>query len=364
MIFILLTTISKTYSEYTDKTNEVPTDAIIGNPPYQVINQGTGNGADPLYHMFIDISMRLAEKSTLIHPARFLFNAGKTPKEWNNSVLNNPKFKVVKYWANSTDVFPTVDIKGGVAVTYYDKKANFGSIGFFTVYEELRTILSKVKTKGETALSSIVGPRELYRLSDMLYQENPEMDGRQSAGHKYSMGANIFDVFPELFFDTCTGNETEMAEIYGRADNRRCFKWIKRCYITQPNNFNKYKVIIPKANGSGAIGEVLSTPIVGVPIVGYTDTFIGIGAFNTEVEANACLKYVKTKFARTMLGTIKITQDNTRETWANVPMQDFTPESDINWDMPIPEIDKQLYTKYQLSDEEIRFIEQNIKPMA
>lgn len=58
----------------------------------------------------------------MIHPARFLFNAGKTPKEWNNSVLNNPKFKVVKYWANSTDVFPTVDIKGGVAVTYHDKK--------------------------------------------------------------------------------------------------------------------------------------------------------------------------------------------------------------------------------------------------
>ena len=160
-----------------------------------------------------------------------------------------------------------------------------------------------------------------------------------------------------------------MAEIYGRADNRRCFKWIKRSYITQPDNFEKYKVIIPEANGSGAIGEVLSTPIVGVPIVGvpivgYTDTFIGIGAFDTEIEANACLKYIKTKFARTMLGTLKATQHNPRETWANVPMQDFTSGSDINWDVPIPEIDRQLYSKYWLSDEEIQFIEQNIKPMS
>ena len=308
--------------------------------------------------------MRLGEKSTLIHPARFLFNAGKTPKEWNNNILNNPKFKVVKYWANSTDVFPTVDIKGGVAVTYHDKKADFGCIGFFSAYEELRTILSKMKAKGEAAMSSIVGPRELYRLTDTLYQENPEMEGRQSAGHKYSLGANIFDIFPELFSDTCIDNDTEMAEIYGRADNRRCFKWIKRSYITQPDNFEKYKVIIPEANGSGAIGEVLSTPIVGVPIVGYTDTFIGIGAFDTEIEANACLKFIKTKFARTMLGTLKATQHNPRETWANVPMQDFTSGSDINWDVPIPEIDRQLYSKYWLSDEEIQFIEQNIKPMA
>lgn len=339
-------------------------DAIIGNPPYQLVNRGAGNGADPLYHLFIDIAMRLGEKSTLIHPARFLFNAGKTPKEWNNNILNNPKFKVVKYWANSTDVFPTVDIKGGVAVTYHDKKADFGCIGFFSAYEELRTILSKVKAKGEAAMSSIVAPRELYRLTDTLYQENPEMEGRQSAGHKYSLGANIFDIFPELFSDTCIGNDTEMAAIYGRADNRRCFKWIKRSYITQPDNFGKYKVIIPKANGSGTLGEVLSTPIVGMQNVAYTDTFIGIGVFETEAEANACLKYLNTRFARTMLGTLKITQDNTRETWANVPMQDFTFESDINWGIPISEIDKQLYAKYRLSDEEIQFIEQNIKPMA
>lgn len=256
-----------------------------------------------------------------------------------------------------------MDIKGGVALTYYDKKANFGSIGFFSAYEELRTILSKVKAKGESAISSIVGPRELYRLTETLYQENPEMAGRQSAGHKYSLGANIFDIFPKLFSDTSIGSETEMTKIYGRYGNKRCFKWIKRSYITQPYNFEKFKVIIPKANGSGALGEVLSTPIVGTPIVGYTDTFIGIGAFDTEAEANACLKYLKTRFTRTMLGTLKITQDNTRETWVNVPMQDFTSESDINWDIPISEIDKQLYAKYQLSDEEIQFIEQNIKSM-
>lgn len=65
-----------------------------------------------------------------------------------------------------------------------------------------------------------------------------------------------------------------------------------------------------------------------------------------------------------MLGTIKVTQDNSKELWANVPMQDFTPDSDIDWSKSIPEIDAQLYAKYGLSEEEIAFIESMIKPMC
>lgn len=76
------------------------------------------------------------------------------------------------------------------------------------------------------------------------------------------------------------------------------------------------------------------------------------------------LKYIQTKFARTLLGTLKVTQDNPKDTWANVPMQDFTPDSDIDWSKSIPEIDAQLYAKYGLSEEEIAFIESMIKPMC
>lgn len=193
----------------------------------------------------------------------------------------------------------------------------------------------------------------------MLYQDHPELEGRQSKGHKYSLGANIFEVFPELFYDECPqGLETEMACVYGRANNQRCYKWIKRGYITEPENFAKHKVIVPKSNGSGAIGEVLSTPIIG-----YTDTFISIGAFDTQAEAEACLKYVKTKFARTMLGILKATQDNPKDTWRLVPLQDFTEGSDIDWGASVSEIDRQLYEKYGLDEGEIAFIEEKVRTM-
>lgn len=89
-----------------------------------------------------------------------------------------------------------------------------------------------------------------------------------------------------------------------------------------------------------------------------------IGSFETEEEADAALRYVKTKFARTMLGILKITQDNDREVWRQVPLQDFTPNSDIDWSQSVADIDRQLYAKYGLDEKEIEFIETHVKEMA
>jgi hypothetical protein len=122
-------------------------------------------------------------------------------------------------------------------------------------------------------------------------------------------------------------------------------------------------VIIAETNNTGVLGETLSSPLIGVPSVAHTDTFLTIGAFDTETEAAAVLKYIKTKFARSLLGVLKITQHNSRSTWAKVPLQDFTPQSDIDWTKSIPEIDKQLYTKYGLDENEIAFIEEKVTAM-
>ena len=184
------------YWEGTTKKDMIKFSAVVGNPPYQIVNKGDGNGADPIYHMFIDISMSLAKRGTLIHPARFLFNVGKTPKDWNAKMLNNPHFKVVDYWVNSTSVFPSVEINGGLATTYWDLEEMFKPIKFFSAFDEMHTILEKVNALKKESFSSIVGVRELYSITNNLYDDNPKFDGRQSKGHKYSLGANIFDVFP------------------------------------------------------------------------------------------------------------------------------------------------------------------------
>jgi len=86
--------------------------------------------------------------------------------------------------------------------------------------------------------------------------------------------------------------------------------------------------------------------------------------FDSANEAENLLKYIKTKFLRTMLGVLKITQEITPSKWKYVPLQDFTDKSDINWNTSIANIDKQLYKKYGLSQEEIDFIETHVKEMV
>ena len=203
----------------------------------------------------------------------------------------------------------------------------------------------------------------MYRFTDVLYKENPWAESRPSKGHLYDMSSNALDIFPELFFDEKPNDGKEYARIYGLANKKRSYKWIKKSYVKIPDNFDFYKVLVPAANGSGAIGEVLSTPVIGQPVIGHTETFLSVGKFNTQEEAENCMKYIKTKFARAMLGTLKVTQDNPRETWLNVPLQDFTVNSDIDWSKSVSEIDKQLYKKYGLSADEVEFIESKVREM-
>ena len=355
--------VSKTNYWKKDGNEDMKFDAIVGNPPYQIMATGEANGSDPIYHLFIDAACKLGEKVSFIHPARFLFNAGKTPKDWNEKMLNDEHYKVVQYWANSGDVFPTVDLKGGVAVTYWDKNKTFAKIGTFVAYDELRTILKKVLESNFKTFADLVYTRTLYRFTDVLYKENPWAESRPSKGHLYDMSSNALDMFPELFFDEKPNDGKEYAKIYGLANKKRSYKWIKKSYVKIPDNFDFYKVLVPAANGSGAIGEVLSTPVIGQPVIGHTETFLSVGKFNTQEEAENCMKYIKTKFARAMLGTLKITQHNIQETWLNVPLQDFTTNSDIDWSKSVSEIDKQLYKKYGLSKDEIEFIESKVREM-
>jgi hypothetical protein len=104
-------------------------------------------------------------------------------------------------------------------------------------------------------------------------------------------------------------------------------------------------------------------PTVAAPGTGVTQTFLSIGHFDTEPEAEACATYVKSKFARAMLGVLKTTQHNSAIKWGHVPLQDFTATSDLDWTKSIPEIDQQLYAKYGLGSDEIAFIETRVKAM-
>lgn len=340
-------------------------DVVIGNPPYQEDINGTSD--NPVYHNFMEISYKVSDKVCLITPARFLFNAGKTPKVWNIKMLEDEHFKVVYYTPKSEQVFPNTDIKGGIAVTYRDVSKNYGAIETFTAFSELNSILHKVISKmGHRDIRSIIYLQNKFNL-EKLYKCYPEYKNLiGSNGREKRLTTSIFEQLP-LFSEQKT--DYKKVKILGLINNNRVYKYVEEKFIEEHKNLHKYKVLIPKSNGSGALGEVLSTPLIGEPLIGepligYTQTFISFGAFDNKEEAENLLKYIKTKFARVMLGSLKITQDNNKDTWAKVPLQDFTSNSDIDWSQSIVEIDQQLYKKYGLSEEEIAFIEEKVKEMV
>ncbi|MGF0095994.1 Eco57I restriction-modification methylase domain-containing protein [Peptoniphilus sp. SGI.035] len=352
---------SKLFTDYKEHIMK-KFDFVIGNPPYQDKAIGTSTSDDPIYHLFMDQSFRIASKACFITPARFLFNAGKTPKNWNKKMLNDEHFKVEKFIQKSSDVFRNTDIKGGVAITYRDKSKNFGAIGTFTSFDELNSIRNKVVKNDEFVdIMGIINNQSKFNL-DVLYEDFPKYRSIiGSDGRDKRLRQIIMERLEEIFTENKADEESY--KILGLINKKRAYRYVPKKYIEDNEVINKYKVLLPSANGSGAIGEVLSTPLIGEPLIGYTQTFIAIGLFDNEIEAENCLKYIKSKFARTMLGILKITQGNNRDTWANVPMQDFTNKSDIDWSKSIPEIDRQLYAKYKLSQEEIDFIEKNVKEM-
>ena len=338
-------------------------DVVIGNPPYQEEAQGEGTRDTPIYHQFMDAAYEVGNKVVLITPARFLFNAGFTPKSWNEKMLADEHLTVPHYVPNSDELFPGTDIKGGVAVTYRDQSAVGGPLGTFTKYSELNEILHKVAARGGRSIEDEVTTGRSYRYTQRMHEENPEASALMSRDAQYQVSTNAFEHVAFLFHDQHPADGHEYVRVFGRMQARRVFRWIRRDYFDGPDNMGKFKVALSKVNGSGALGEVLVNPVVLGPDVGATYTFITIGAFETQSEGDACRKYISTKFARAMLGIRKVTQDNKRHVWKFVPLQDFTSASDIDWSKSIPEIDAQLYAKYGLDAAEIAFIEEKVTPM-
>lgn len=338
-------------------------DFAIGNPPYQEETENNGRQT-PVYNRFMDEAYKVADCVELITPARFLFNAGQTPKAWNEKMLNDEHFKVMQYETDASKIFSNTDIKGGVAITIRDKRKRYGKIEEFITSENLRNIVNRIRPAIQHTITEIHYNRSSYRLTDDLYADFPELLGKVKQSERLSIGSNIFEKLEKVLFDKKPTDDSDYIQIFGRDDSVRSYKWISSKYIANHDNLDKWKVFVAKSNGTGEFGEVMSDFEIAQPKCVSTQTFISFGSFEERKEAVALSKYLKTKFVRALLGICRVTPDNARkEVWKYVPLQDFSDNSDIDWDTIIKNIDKQLYKKYGLSEEEVSFIETNVKEM-
>lgn len=335
-------------------------DITVANPPYQKAMAGTSDRQ--IYPDFMDFAFRVSSLACFVTPARFLFNAGKTSKKWNRQVLSDPHVSVSLFEADSRRIFPTAEVKGGITVTLRDTNVSLAPIGSFIPDLQLRSIVARVHAIADNFLDQIVFAPESYRFTSVLHVEYPQAIERVSAGHSFDVTTNCFDVLPEVFHDVAYRG---MIGVLGRQNNRRLVKFVNRRYVRDHPNLNAWKVALAKSNGAGKLGEVLAPPVLLSPGFAHTQSFISIGAFGTRKEAEELATFLHTKFARLLLGSLKVTQDNKRAVWANVPnlVSKAPADLSIDWESLVPVIDSQLADFFGLSKAEKAFVNERAQEM-
>lgn len=350
-------------------------DAVVGNPPYQItLESGANKMSRSIYPDFVTESAKLGGLVSLVMPARWMSGESGPYKETSGFVgkMKSLGIKSFTLHPNSQDLFSGVDIKGGVCYFVldrnYDGTTHYSLVEHGEVHEQDITLSNKLDDNiiiRYPELTSIVDKIDFRAVGTDFKESLASMKTQVSSRNPYGF---ISDLFTKNNEKVARISEVRHAkddwEIIGLLKGKRVRRFIP--YNALKKNHEgamSYKVLLPRANGSGVFGEVFSTPMLGAPMLISTDTFLEVGKFDTVFEAESLLKYVKTKFFRAMVGVKKTAVFNYKDAFTFVPLQDFTSTSDIDWSKSIPEIDQQLYKKYGLSQEEIDFIETRVKAM-
>lgn len=341
-------------------------DVIIGNPPYQMSDGGgTGDSAKPLYHLFIEQAKKLSPRYlTMIVPSRWM-KGGKGLNDFRQAMMNDTRIKEIHDFEDAKECFSGLHIDGGVCYFLWDKNYD-GKVDYYFKSLDGSTNHSFRFLKSNFSETII---RD-FRQSSIIQKASVDKMRFQtivSARNPYGFNADFFntpEAYPNIIvYDTPNNDTVKIHGVKGKKGGaKRVFGYIKERKIDKGfDSINQYKLFFSKAYMTTS--TVPPEIIIGTPKTICTETFLLIGGFDTKNEAENCLSYIKSKFFRALLFYNRHSLNISRESFELIPLQDFTSNSDINWDLSTENIDKQLYAKYGLDETEISFIESMIKPM-
>lgn len=317
-------------------------DVIIGNPPYQLNDGGgTGSSATPLYHKFVEQAKKLQPRYLcMIIPARW-YAGGKGLDEFRNKMLNDNRLRIIHDYNDASECFTGVEIKGGVC---------------YFLWERENTGLCRVYQHSDGKIISTMERPLLEKGCDIFIRHNKAISILRKVQNKQEKSFSDIVSFRNPFgivsdFKEFTEKEFENSvKIYANQKQG----YVDKKHITKSIDLiNQYKIIVPKAIGIGDMSKDWIKPIIIGKNSCCTETYLVIGPLDSKQIAINIQTYSQTKFFNFMLGLKKISQNTTKSSYSLIPMQDFSK----------PWTDKELYKKYNLSNDEIEYIETMIKPM-
>lgn len=341
-------------------------DVIIGNPPYQMafgLDGGNSSNAKSIYNLFIDAAIRLNPRFiVMIVPSRWMTKTAQGISEsWVDEMLCSNHISVMHDFWDSKSIFPGVDIKGGVNYFLwegaYRGRCNYNLHTGDDVEKRidfLNTRNSGILIRDPLAISII--DKIVACEGDYYSNANNNMSGLISAKHFFDNSI--------LLTSNWTGykdinDKKHTVKYYANIERERTFRWISQSDIPKNSKTKDlHKVYIPAAGGTGNDDQVLGRPFYGEPNSVCSQTYLVIGYdperhHFSKKECMNIITYIKTRFFRYLVSIKKKTQNGPRGVYQFVPLQDFSK----------PWVDSELYKKYNLSQDEIAFIESMIKPM-
>ncbi len=335
-------------------------DVIIGNPPYQLSDGGQGASAMPIYNKFVDQAKALDPKLlVMVIPARWLFG-GRGLDSFRKSMLEDKRIRKLVDYPDSRQAFVSVDVAGGVCYFLWDRE-NEG---------DCEVVTNDLRGNQSSSVRSLLEPG-----SEIFVRNNESISVLRKIVLKETAGKGVgIGLSPEKRFEQQVSGQKPFGLrtfFRGEKEKKRSDDvivlqnggraWARRKEITEGIDLiDKWKVFTSKSSSEHAgqadkngMRRVLSLSGILPPGSVVTETYVILGAYDSEMEARNCLSYVTTKFFRFLVATRTSAQDLPRVAYSFVPVQDVSR----------PWTDKDLFTKYNLSADEIALIESTIRPM-
>lgn len=343
-------------------------DAIIGNPPYQIMDGGAGASAVPVYNKFVDLSKLLKPTYiSLIMPARW-YTGGRGLDSFRKSMIEDKRMEVLHDYIDGNAIFDNVEIKGGVCYFLWNSKWD-KECHITTHVQDTNEPLKDVRyLKDENDTVFIRDPRLLYLKKSVTdkrieYGEST-FDTIVSSMKPYGIRGDFFKDqkkygLPPISDDKIEGGIT----IIGLGEKqRRVKKYISKDYpLPIKDGLESFKIFIPRNWGTGKFQDSIYRTYLAKPYEICTETFVQVYPFVNELERDNCNKYMSTKFFRAVVSIRKQDQGAGKDVYCFVPKINFGENSDINWNTSIEGLDKQLFKRYNISESLVYFIDSNFK---
>ena len=319
-------------------------DVIIGNPPYQLADDGHGASAAPIYQLFVERAFELDPRyAVFVTPSRWMAG-GKGLDKYRQRMLSDKGLRKIVDYPKLYEGFPGVKIRGGISYFVWERDEK-GPCAVQTIWDGQPT--GPAVKRDIDAYDILVRRNEAVPILEKIRaKKEPTLDHRVSSGKPFGL---------RTFFHGISdfNNLNNPVKLFGSQK----VSWVERKSITvKPEWIDEWKVLMTAVQGTSAAVETkfLSKPILTEPGTACTETYLVAGHFDNEGEAANYAKYLRTRFVRFLVSLRKATQHATRDVYS------FVPDLLLNQEWT----DANLYKRYGLTKEEVAFIESQVAEHA